>query len=377
MKKVQGVARKKTLVVLMMGLLAAAGSAADEHGHSGITLTPSIGYHGHSSEKQNLDESETLSFAAGYQFNNPWAIELAYLQSEPEILGLGNEIDEQQVRLDALYYFDKEGKFMPYTVIGAGESQFEYLGEKDKNSIVNAGLGMKYAFNDVVALRSDVRAVNYLDTETTQAAFNLGLSFLLGGSSAPAPKAPSDSDNDGVTDNLDSCPGTEANAAVDASGCSIKVDTDKDGVNDALDQCPDTEMGAKVDAKGCYLTLSEEKTVTLRLTFANNAAEVTNPDASELVKLAEFLKQYPTTSVKLEGYTDSRGSEAYNQKLSAERAAAVAAILQNVYGIASTRISTQGFGEANPVADNETADGRAQNRRVEARVSTTVERVIK
>lgn len=374
MKKVKLISRKKTLAVLTMGLLAAAGTHGEEHAHSGLTLTPSVGYHGHDSEKQALDDSDTLSFAAGYQFNNPWAVELAYLKSEPEILGLGKDIDEEQLRLDALYYFDKEGKFMPYTVIGAGESKFEYLGEKDKNSIINAGLGMKYAFNDVVALRSDVRAVNYLDTETTQAAFNLGLSFLLGGKSS-APKAPIDSDNDGVTDNLDSCPGTKANAAVDANGCPIKVDTDKDGVNDAIDQCPDTKAGAKVDAKGCYLTLKEEKTVTLRLEFANNAAEVVNPGDAQLVKLAEFLKHYPETAVTIEGYTDSRGSEAYNQALSQKRASAVATILQTVYDIDSARISTVGFGEANPVADNATAEGRAQNRRVEARVSTTVERI--
>lgn len=374
MKKVKLISRKKTLAVLTMGLLAAAGSQAAEHTHSGLTLTPSVGYHGHDDDKQGLDDSDTLSVAAGYQFNNPWAVELAYLKSEPDIIGLGKAVDEEQLRLDALYYFDQEGKFMPYTVIGAGESKFEYLGEKDKNSIVNAGLGMKYAFNDVVALRSDIRAVNYLDTETTQAAFNLGVSFLLGGKST-APKVPADSDNDGVLDNLDSCPGTQANVAVDANGCPLKVDTDKDGVNDAIDQCPDTKAGAKVDAKGCYLTLTEEKTVTLRLAFANNAAEVVDPKDAQLVELAEFLKYYPETNVTIEGYTDSRGSEAYNQALSLKRAAAVATILQSLYGVDNARISTVGFGEAKPIADNATAEGRALNRRVEARVSTTVERV--
>lgn len=372
MKKVSRLSRKTMIAVGVAGFLVSLGSQAQDSA-SGFTLTPSVGYHGHSRDKQGLDESDTLSVAAGYQFDNPWALELAYLKSEPEILGLGRSIDEEQLRIDALYYFDKTGKFMPYTVIGAGESKFDYRGEKDKNSIVNAGLGVKYALNDMVALRSDVRAVNYLDNETTQAAFNLGVSFLFGGKSSVT-QAPRDSDHDGVTDNLDSCPGTGANVAVDATGCPIKVDTDNDGVNDAIDQCPDTKAGAKVDANGCYLTLTEEKTVTLRLAFANNTADVADPRDNQLVQLAAFLTQYPATAVTLEGYTDSRGSEAYNQALSLKRAAAVATILQTVYGVDSTRISALGFGEAKPVADNATVEGRALNRRVDARVSTFVER---
>ena len=84
-----------------------------------------------------------------------------------------------------------------------------------------------------------------------------------------------------------------------------------------------------------------------------------------LQKYADFLTKYSAYSANIVGYTDSRGSEAYNQKLSQKRANAVKDMLLEK-GVPADRLSSEGKGEANPIADNATSEGRAENRRIEA-----------
>ncbi|KOO02218.1 OmpA family protein [Vibrio nereis] len=98
--------------------------------------------------------------------------------------------------------------------------------------------------------------------------------------------------------------------------------------------------------------------------FAHNSAELTATGTQKLDALVAFMTQYPQANVEVVGYTDSRGAEAYNQKLSEKRAQSVANALEE-QGIDASRITATGKGESNPVATNETAEGRAQNRRVE------------
>ena len=80
------------------------------------------------------------------------------------------------------------------------------------------------------------------------------------------------------------------------------------------------------------------------------------------------MKEYPKANFSIQGHTDSQGAAAYNQKLSESRAAAVVTYLTNQAGISSSRLSSKGFGEDYPIADNKTRDGRAQNRRVEIKL---------
>jgi OOP family OmpA-OmpF porin len=85
------------------------------------------------------------------------------------------------------------------------------------------------------------------------------------------------------------------------------------------------------------------------------------------------MKQFPQTTTVVEGHTDSVGTEAYNQQLSERRAMAVRGVLVEQYGIQGGRVDAIGYGEARPVADNETEAGRAINRRVEAAVEAQME----
>ncbi|HEY2386037.1 MAG TPA: OmpA family protein [Candidatus Binatia bacterium] len=111
------------------------------------------------------------------------------------------------------------------------------------------------------------------------------------------------------------------------------------------------------------------KKIVLRgVNFDFNKANI-RPDAAGILKeAASILKDNSTLKVSVEGHTDSVGSDQYNLKLSLRRAAAVKDFLVKE-GIADSRLSTRGLGESQPVASNDTADGRAQNRRVELKVA--------
>ena len=100
------------------------------------------------------------------------------------------------------------------------------------------------------------------------------------------------------------------------------------------------------------------------LNFASGSALITGESGVEVDNLAAILKAYPDVKVSIEGYTDSKGNPESNKTLSRTRAEAVSLKLKE-QGIAANRITTQGFGAANPVATNDTAEGRAQNRRIE------------
>jgi OOP family OmpA-OmpF porin len=92
------------------------------------------------------------------------------------------------------------------------------------------------------------------------------------------------------------------------------------------------------------------------------------PDAAPILReAATILKDNPNLKVEVDGHTDAKGTDEYNLKLSMRRAAAVKAFLMKE-GVAEARLSTRGLGESQPVASNDTDDGRAQNRRVELKV---------
>jgi len=183
------------------------------------------------------------------------------------------------------------------------------------------------------------------------------------GAPVNAQGCPVDSDGDGVADYLDKCPNTPKGATVDASGCPL--DSDRDGVPDFADKCPNTPYGLKVDATGC---VREAQTIVLQnVNFEFNKSTLTADSKTVLDGVAAGLKSDPDMRVELAGHTDSKGSDAYNKKLSQSRADSVKAYLVS-QGVASTRLVAKGYGEVAPVASNDTDDGRAQNRRVEFRV---------
>lgn len=154
-------------------------------------------------------------------------------------------------------------------------------------------------------------------------------------------------------------------------------DDDSDGVFDRRDHCPDTPANTPVDNRGCPVPqypatvkapepqAPQSEVITLHgVLFDYNSSKLTPAAESQLLELMAKLKNTDVTSIKVIGHTDSKGSDAYNQKLSERRASSVAAFLLN-QGLAPDKLTSQGMGESQPVADNATEEGRAQNRRVE------------
>ena len=182
---------------------------------------------------------------------------------------------------------------------------------------------------------------------------------------------PIDSDGDGVPDYLDQCPDTPYEVEVDKYGCP--VDEDLDGVPDYLDQCPGTLPGVQVDEKGCELVIILEPTpefnpnqliLSSETSFEFNSAKLKETAYPELDKLLIQMKEFPMSHWKIVGYTDNVGSEEGNLKMSQMRAESVLNYFVS-RGIPKVRFEVSGMGSKNPVADNNTTEGRAKNRRVE------------
>jgi OmpA-OmpF porin, OOP family len=144
-------------------------------------------------------------------------------------------------------------------------------------------------------------------------------------------------------------------------------DTDRDGVPDDRDACPDTLAGAKVDPRGCVV---EEQKITLpNIEFESGSTVLATGGKQKLEEVVSFLRTQSDVKVDIFGHTDSQGRDSYNQKLSEGRAESVMDYLIS-RGIGAGRLSARGFGETQPIATNETAEGRALNRRVELLLRT-------
>lgn len=253
-----------------------------------------------------------------------------------------------------------------YALAGAGVEWFSNkLSTNETSPFVDYGVGIKYALNETMSLKADIRHLIETDNGDNNLLYTVGLAIPFGKKAAPAPvivekpvikSEPKDSDNDGIIDEEDQCPNSAIGAKVNSKGCEI--DSDGDGVVDSKDKCPNTPKGDIVDENGCSLK------VNLNINFATDSAIINNSYDSKIKKFADFLKAFPTVKGKIEAHTDSDGSEEYNQKLSEKRAAAAVKALE-AYGVDSSRVSATGYGETKPVASNDTAEGKAANRRVE------------
>ena len=160
-------------------------------------------------------------------------------------------------------------------------------------------------------------------------------------------------------------------------------DQDSDGVFDRRDRCPDTPADTPVEHHGCprpqypggvtepvvqaeVITLSDAGDVL----FATNQSDLTPAAKSQLDALMTRLQGADVSSIKVVGHTDNVGTDAYNQTLSERRANSVADYLLS-QGVAPNKVSSEGKGESEPVAENDTEEGRAKNRRVDLHINVT------
>jgi len=174
-----------------------------------------------------------------------------------------------------------------------------------------------------------------------------------------------DTDGDGIADNVDQCPNEKGTSAM--AGCP---DRDGDGVRDKDDKCPDV-VGIKTNA-GCPVVAAE---VIAKISIAAKAIQfesgkdvIMKSSYSKLDSVVSMMKKYPYTSWSIEGHTDNTGKADKNLQLSKDRAAAVKQYFVR-QGIDEGRLKSEGYGDTKPVADNKTAKGRKENRRVEIKLN--------
>jgi len=170
-----------------------------------------------------------------------------------------------------------------------------------------------------------------------------------------------DTDKDGINDEEDKCPTVPGVARY--QGCPVP-DTDGDGVNDEEDKCP-TEKGT-VANNGCP-EMKDFGFDFKKIQFASGTAVLTKAATAELDKAATILNEHASLNVLIEGYTDNTGKPATNQTLSQKRADAAKAYLVKK-GVNADRLTATGYGAENPLGDNKTPKGKAENRRVEFKV---------
>lgn len=163
-----------------------------------------------------------------------------------------------------------------------------------------------------------------------------------------------DSDRDGISNEADQCLATPFGAPVDEQGCSL---------------CPDGTVDA---TDGCFIENGETLVYPINVKFDTASSIVDARYLNELFTTSQLLLDHKVEQVVVSGHTDAQGSEEYNEQLAQERALAVAAVLTR-YGVPATAIKAEGHGELKPIADNESEQGRLQNRRVTAEVRVDVE----
>ena len=332
----------------------------------------------------DVGQSTDLGIAIGYGLTDGFAAELAYLSWSAD------RGDAESTWLSGLWSLPKaRAKFQPYVVFGGGRTAFSPDGSAgERRGQVFGGIG---AFGDLgtrVSWRGDVRAVKTSDAGPFDPFAQVGITVFTGDVS---PYPPPDRDGDGVPDARDRCPGTPLGRPVDENGCEFPPDDDDDGVENAKDacpgtpdgvavddrgcpldrdgdgvpdyqdDCPDSQVGAKVGADGCYVIPDPPVEFTVR--FDTDDADIRADQRAVLREGAALLRQYPTAEAVIEGHADSTGRAVYNQGLSERRATSVRDHLIAA-GVDADRLSTVGHGETQPVADNNSAEGRQANRRV-------------
>jgi OOP family OmpA-OmpF porin len=320
----------------------------------------------------------------------------------------------------------------PFAVLGfGGETVFSsspFVASGDSDAATYWGVGARYALSPRYGLRGDFRhgvTAGRIDlaSSTVEAHVGFYYAFSLGGRARPRvvaaasdaevsqePVEPADGDEDGIPDEDDECPEEPElfNDLEDEDGCP-EPDADDDGVLGKLDQCPeeaedrddfedddgcpepDNDQDGHADASdecpgeaetangfedddGCPDEVPDRVAqyigVIEGIRFGNASARIQGARSRTILdQAAAILKEYPSVHIRISGHSDNRGNLARNVALSRARADAVKWYLVD-QGIEHTRLLTMGYGPERPIAENDTAAGRARNRRIEFELLT-------
>ena len=356
---------KKSLVLasaIGLAMLSGAPAQADESSHPWNDevgqwfIAPFIGYAWLDSNRL-LDDGAYWGASLGKHLSEDWSAQISGYTGDYDNNGQKDpswtwpasfDATISGVSLDLMRVFSRSNKISPYVLGGLGYQNDNYEGLKGDADVTAAlGLGLMWDLyrnedgSRTVQLRPEIRQRWDFATGDTYSDTLVQVGIGLGwGPPRPAPVV------------------AEAPPPPPPPPPPAKCgDEDGDGVCDADDKCPGTPAGTTVDKVGC--PCSQE----LKVLFDFDKAELRPESITELERVVKFMNDVPFATAKIDGHTDSVGTEAYNLALSDRRAKAVFDYLSS-RGVDPSRLKSQGFGEANPIAPNDTAEGRQLNRRV-------------
>jgi len=344
---------------ILISSLAAAGLAfavsnavadADQPWH----ITGQVGGMSLDSSRNTRDNDVWLGVGFGRFFGNNFSVDLEYDEfsgtyTDYNVAVPGATYDQwglKNVGLMGRWHLG-DGALRPYIAAGFGWQSHRNVLSEDDNLSTSLGLGLQgkiskhWSARAQVLWRRDYDNKSFEDkTGFSDYIYSVGLNLDFGGTEpAPAPAA----------------------APPPPPPPPPNPDLDGDGVPNERDKCPNTRPGAVVDLDGCEV----EAVIELEGVYFDFDKATIKPEGKAVLnEAAALLKKHERVVVEVAGHTDSVGSDAYNQGLSERRANAVKDYL-TAQGVTATRLTARGYGEAQPVASNDTDAGRAENRRVE------------
>lgn len=326
---------KNTLGVVIGSLIAATSVNALAQGQGAVEVEAFAKQYFTDSSRHLKHEGQLYGAGASYFLTDDVSLGLSYgeysdLKSKNRITENGGhkKIKGSLTSLDATYHFGQPGPGLrPYVSTGLAHQSIGQAerGGRAHSTIANLGAGVKYYFGENFFARAGVDGMYNLSKHDAEWMAGVGVGLNFGGSPRQVAVAPTPA------------PAPEPAPVYVEEEVALEV------------------VRVELDVK-----------------FDFDKARVREDSYADIKNLADFMKQYPQTTTTVEGNTDSVGTAQYNQKLSERRANAVRDVLVNDYGVAANRVSSVGYGATRPIASNATAEGRAQNRRVEAAVEATV-----
>jgi OmpA-OmpF porin, OOP family len=338
-------------------------SAAAEQVVGDTYVVPQLGYMWLDNDR-NADDDIAYGIALGKHFSEAVSLELAIDRGSYDLDGAGaDDLDLTSLSINALHLFARESVVSPFATIGVGAAHNDVENaDSHTHFMTQAGLGLmiqvaerdngarKFSFRPEIKARWTLPRDNDPQDKYLDYVAMLGFQFAFG-DPRPAPVAAP-------------APAPAPEPPPQPAPPPPPPDSDGDGVTDDRDQCPNTPRGVAVDAVGC----PRRGSATLQgVTFELNSANLTADSRPVLDAVAADLMKHERLKVELQGHTDSSGADAYNMQLSERRASSVREYLIS-QGVPPTQLVSRGYGETQPIADNKTNEGRAQNRRVEMAV---------
>lgn len=353
--------RKIIFGAVAMGLYSASAVAQDDDGR--WYVAPYVGAVFNDS-KRDAENAAILGLGFGRYLSPNFSLEGEVNRFDSDLELTNGSWQVTGIGLTGRLFFGGEG-WKPYALLGAGTARSERDGsEKDSGFDFKTGLGLQNAFSENLSARFEavyrfIQDENSIPGEDDYSDFgaNFGIVYAFGEASAMAEASPeAEAMAEPQAEQLDNPP-----AEMDTPRASVN-DDDNDGVLNDVDRCPTTPAGQMVQkTDGCPV----QEVIDLRgVNFDFDKCTLRTDAVAILDNAVEVLKNNDI-NVSVEGHTDSVGSDAYNEKLSDCRAKVVLDYLNN-NGIKEGKITgSKGWGESKPIDSNESAEGRARNRRTE------------